>query len=109
MPSTSRPASVSRSASCLVGRFRSTYSFNHERGINIVYFSKFRAIVSYLIFSASLTRRRWRREGSDVFGDTPNPGRGLRPLHPQYEVLDSFEESSVVCEEVADVIDAVLL
>src|SRR6266487_4928039 len=41
IPSTSRPASVSRSASCLVGRFRSTYSFNHEMGTRIVFVSDF--------------------------------------------------------------------
>src|SRR6185312_15464115 len=39
MPSTSNPASVIRSASCLSGISRSTYSFNHEIGTNIIFLS----------------------------------------------------------------------
>src|SRR5215813_1761148 len=39
MPSTSRPASVMRSANCFTGIFRSTYSSNHEMGTSIFFLS----------------------------------------------------------------------
>src|SRR5712691_9435508 len=41
IPSTSSPASVMRSASCSMGMLRSTYSFNHETGTNIVFYLQY--------------------------------------------------------------------
>src|SRR5689334_16222907 len=48
MPSTSNPASVMRSASCLSGISRSTYSFNHEIGTNMISLSPTRVYYSHL-------------------------------------------------------------
>src|SRR5258706_10096610 len=78
MPSTSNPASVMRSASCLSGISRSTYSFNHEMGTNMISLSPTRVYHSYL--SNSLEEPHIVRvEVADVVDAVSLQGHALRP------------------------------